>query len=171
LDIPKVLAGRLPRPGSPGEIAVDQIAAASLHVGVGSLLPMEALPDTGQPGSALSGRGPPGTRSLTERVVGILVTRASVDPVTDIDKVPFILASAALWHDLGPRYLAFDGAFVKLQPGASAGSFSRAAQALARRLPATEGQTYVADERTQVATIQRSIRPEAVALAIFALVL
>ena len=39
LDIPKVLAGRLPRPGSPGEVAVDQIAAASLHVGVGSTLP------------------------------------------------------------------------------------------------------------------------------------
>jgi FtsX-like permease family len=171
LDIPKVLAGRLPRPGSPGEIAVDQIAAASLHVGVGSVLPMEALPNHGLPGSALSGRRNSVTRTLTERVVGIIVTRASVDPVTDIDKVPFILASPALWHDLGPRYLAFDGAFVKLRPGASAGSVSRAAQALARRFPATGGQAYVADERTQVATIQRSIRPEAVALAIFALVL
>jgi ABC-type lipoprotein release transport system permease subunit len=104
-------------------------------------------------------------------VVGIIVTRASVDPVTDIDKVPFILASPALWHQLGPGYLAFDGAYVKLRPGASAGAVSREAQALARRFPRTQGQIYVADESTQVATIERSIRPQAIALALFALVL
>ena len=110
-------------------------------------------------------------RKLTERVVGIVITRASVDPVTDTDKVPFILASAALWHRIGPGYLAFDGAYVKLRPGATAGDVTREAQALVRRFPKTGGQAYVADESTQVAAIEQSIRPEAVALAIFAVVL
>ena len=171
LDVPKVLAGRLPGPGRPGEIAVDQIGAASLHLHVGSTLPMVALPNGGLPGSGDSGGKPAALRKLTERVVGIVVTRASVDPVTDIDKVPFILASTALWHRIGPGYLAFDGAYVKLRPGATAGDVTREAQALARRFPKTEGQAYVADESTQVAAIEQSIRPEAVALAIFAVVL
>ena len=171
LDVPKVLAGRLPGPGSPGQIAVDQIAAASLHLHVGSTLPMVALPNAGLPGSDDSGGKPSALRKLTERVVGIIVTRASVDPVTDIDKVPFILASAALWHRLGPGHLAFDGAFVKLRPGAAVGHVTREAQALARRFPKTEGQVYVADESTQVAAVEQSIHPEAVALAIFAVVL
>ena len=74
-------------------------------------------------------------------------------------------------HQLGPGYRAFDGAFVKLGPGATAGRVSREAQALARRFPATQGQVYVADESTQVAAIERGIRPEALALAIFALAL
>jgi hypothetical protein len=171
LDIPRVLAGRLPGPGRPGEIAVDQIAAARLHLRVGSRLAMEALPNAGLPGSGIGPGSNVPPRQLTERVAGIIVTRASVDPVTEIDKVPFILASTALWHRLGPGYLAFDGAYVKLRPGATAGSVSREAQALARQFPGTQGQMYVADESKQVATIERAIRPEAIALAIFALVL
>jgi FtsX-like permease family len=171
LDAPRVLAGRLPGPDRPGEIAVDQIAAASLHLHLGSTLVMEALPNAGLPGSGTGPGSDVPVRRLAERVVGIVVTRASVDPVTEIDKVPFILASTALWHRLGHGYLAFDGAYLKLRPGATAGSVSRGAQALARRFPGTEGQMYVADESTQVATVERSIRPQAVALAIFALVL
>ena len=84
--------------------------------------------------------------------MGIVVTRSSVDPVTDNDKVAFILASPALTRQLGPGYRAFDGAFVKLAPGATAGLVSREAQALARRFPATLGQAYVDDESAQVAT-------------------
>jgi hypothetical protein len=171
LDAPRVLAGRLPRPDRAGEIAVDQIAAAALHLRVGSTLAMDALPNAGLPGSG-SGPGPAvSPRSLRERVVGIVVTRSSIDPVTDSDKVASILATPALTHQLGPGYLAFDGAFVKLKPGTTAGQVSREAQALARRFPATQGQVYVADESAQVATIERGIRPEAIALAIFALAL
>ena len=49
--------------------------------------------------------------------------------------------------------------------------FRRRAQSLTRRFPATGGQVFVADEGTQAAAVQRAIRPEAVALALFALVL
>ncbi len=171
LDIPRLLSGRLPAPNRPGEVAVDQIAAASLHLHVGSRLDMVALGNAGLPGSGTGPGSAVPLRHLAERVVGVIVTRASVDPVTDLDKVPFVLATPALWHQLGPGYLAFDGAYVKLRPGASVATVSREAQALARRFPKTQGQIDVADESAQVATIEQSIRPQAIALAIFALVL
>jgi MacB-like periplasmic core domain len=161
LEIPKMLAGRQPRPDRPGEVAVDQIAAADLHLRVGSTLELDAYA-----GSDLAH-----PRLLSERVVGVMVTRGSVVPVTDLDKVPIILASTALFRELGPGYQAFDGAYVKLRPGATVGSFTRLAEALAHRFPATGGQVFVADEATQAATVERSIRPEALALALFALVL
>ena len=168
LDIPKVLAGRLPRPDRPGEIALTPAAAARLHVHLGSLLAMKALanPSPPRPGSPA---GQP--RRLAERVVGIIVTRSSVAPVTDNDRVPYILASTALWHRLGPRYRGFDGAELKLSPGAVPGTVGSEAQALARRFPATRNVIYLSDESTQVAAIQRSIRPEAISLIVFALVL
>ena len=170
-DVPKVLAGRLPRSSHAAEIAVSQIAAARYRLHVGSVLDMEALPDNGPPAPGVP-KGPPARpHRLIEHVVGIIVTRASADPVTELDKVPFIQASQAMWHQLGPRYLAFDGAYVMLRRGATVNQVSHEAQALARHFPATGGQVYVADESTQAAAVEQAIHPEAVALAIFALVL
>src|ERR1700730_18088839 len=40
VEIPKLLAGRQPRPDRPGEVMVDQIAAADLQLRVGSRLEM-----------------------------------------------------------------------------------------------------------------------------------
>jgi len=157
----------MPQPGRPDEVAVNQIGADTLHLHVGSALVMGTC------------TGPPcrGThvRRFTERVVGIVVTRGSVVPVTALDKVSAIFASTALFHQLahqlGPGYRGFDGAYVKVRPGASPQRFGLRAQALARRFAGTGGQLFVADESSQAAIVERSIRPEAVALAIFALVL
>jgi putative ABC transport system permease protein len=171
VDIPKIVAGRLPRAGRASEIAIDQNGAALLHLRVGSTLPMVALPNLPPGGPGAAGSGADGIRKLTERVVGIVITRSSVDPVTDIDKVPVIFATRALWHQLGPRYLAFDGAYVRLRPGTTAGEFIRRAQSLAWRLPGTGGTIIEADEGVQAATVERAIRPEAISLALFALVL
>src|SRR5439155_18387244 len=46
-----------------------------------------------------------------ERVVGVIVTRGSVIPVTELDKAPLIMASTALLHVLGVRYVGFEGAY------------------------------------------------------------
>src|SRR5689334_3824195 len=167
VEVPKVLAGRLPRADRPGEIALDQNGAAQLHLHVGSTLPMVALPNLPPGAKASAARTP----RLTERVVGIVVTRSSVDPVTDIDKVPVIFATPALWHRLGAAYRAYDGAYVTLRPGTTAAGFGREAQSLARRFLGTGGQIFVADEGAQVATVQRAIRPEAISLALFAMIL
>ena len=168
LDIPRILTGRLPRQDRPGEVAVTQLAAASLHVHVGSRLPAEALAGGNLPGSGPAAAPP---RRLTLHVVGIIVTPSSADPVTDSDRAPFILASPALWHRLGAGYRAFDGAELELRPGASAAAVGNEAQALGRRFPSTQGQIMPSDEGAEYAAVERSIHPDVVALAIFALVL
>jgi len=62
---------------------------------------------------------------------------------------------------------------VKLRPGTTVDRFRGRAEAVARRFPGAlfQGQLLVADEHMQAATVERAIRPEAVALALFALVL
>jgi hypothetical protein len=164
VDRPKVLTGRLPLPDRAGEVALDQNAAATLHLHVGSTLAVDAIRSDIPP-------SPAGSRKLRERVVGIVVTRSSVKPVAELDKIPTILASTALMHDLGPRYMVADAAAVKLKPGTTLDSFRGRAEALARRFPATQGHVFVADENTLAAAVERAIRPEAVALGLFALVL
>ena len=168
VDIPRILTGRLPRPDRPGEVAVSQLGAARLHVHVGSRMPAEALSGGSLPGTG-SQAVPP--RRLTLHVVGIVVTPSSADPVTDSDQAPFILASTALWRRLGAGYRAFDGAGLELRPGASAATVGGEAQALARRFPGTRGQIMPSDEGAEYAAVERSIHPDAIALAIFALVL
>jgi hypothetical protein len=167
LEIPRFLAGRMPRADRPNEVAVSQIGASSMHLQVGSTLVLGAC--AGQVCNRTN------SRRLTERVVGIFVTRSSVLPVTDIDKLGLTVASPALLHQLvrqlGPGILGFDAAYVKLRRGVSTERFARQAQLLARDTPNTGGQVFVDDEAAQAATIERSIRPQALALAIFALVL
>jgi ABC-type antimicrobial peptide transport system permease subunit len=161
LEIPRMLAGRQPNPDRPDEVMVDQIAAQELHVRVGSRLEM----------AAMAGSDTARLRRLSERVVGVMVDRGSAVPVNDLDKTATIVGSQALWRELGVRYLAYDGAYVKLRPGYPVSEFTSEAQALTRRYPATSGQIFVADETVQAATVERSIRPQAAALALFALVL
>jgi hypothetical protein len=164
VEVPKVLDGRLPLASRPGEIAVDQNGALALGVHVGSTLVMKVRPS---PDANSAAQRPP----LRERVAGIIVTRGSVNPVTNLDKGPAIFASTALLRQLGPAYRSFDGAYVRLRPGYSPGIAGHQAEALAQRFRATRGHVFVADESAQAAAIERSIRPEAVSLALFALVL
>jgi hypothetical protein len=159
LEIPKLLAGRLPAASAPGEVAVSQIAAARLHLRVGSVLPMAAVANT----------SPSRPRHLTEHVTGIFIDRGSILAVNYLDQVPRIWASAALSRELGPGYLSFDGAYVTVRPGTALSALSAGAQGLARRYPTTGGQVFVADERVQADTVERAIRPQAIALALFAL--
>jgi putative ABC transport system permease protein len=159
MDVPRVIDGRLPGPDAPGEVAIDQIGAQQLRLHVGSVLRMAAIDNSNHP------------RLLTEQVVGVFVTRSSVVTVTYLDRVAQFVASPALYRELGPGYHAFDGVYLKLKPGASLAAISGQAQDLAKRYPATGGQVFIADEGTQAATIERAIRPQAVALALFALAL
>ena len=161
VDTVKLLAGRLPAQNAPREVAVSQIGAQQLDLHVGSVLKMVAEDNSPHPRPV----------TLTEHVVGVFVNRASVLPVTYQDQNALVLASLALYRELGPNYEAFDGAYVTLKPGTSLTTFSAAAENLAKRYPSTGGQVLIADEGTQAATVERLIRPQAIALALFALAL
>jgi ABC-type antimicrobial peptide transport system permease subunit len=162
VDAVKLLAGRLPRPDDPREVTVDQTGARELGLHVGSTLRLGAQYGMGQRPLVIA-----------EHVVGIMVTRGSAVPVTLQDRLSEIVASAALLRELGPQYLGYDGIGVKLRPGASVDDVTKAVNALALtpRFHETGGQLYIADEDAQAATIERAIRPQAVALILFALAL
>ena len=143
-------------------MAVDNTAAALLHLHVGSVLPMTAF----QPDPSKN------VRKLTERVVGIFVASDSIVAVNDLANSARILASAALYRELGPAYWAFDGAYLTLKPGATVTALTAEAEGLAKRYKSsTGGQVFVSDQTVQAATVERAIRPQAVALALFALAL
>lgn len=165
VDVPKVLAGRLPAAGNAGEIVVDQRTAAMMGLQVGSVLTMHPVRLNPSADADTAGQGLARPRLVRERVVGVVVTRGSVLPVNQLDKAPVIMASPALFRRFGVRYVYLTGAYVKLRPGASVEAFERRAQALARRFPATGGHVFVAVEGAQAAAVQRAIRPQAVALA------
>ncbi len=89
-------------------------------------------------------------------------------PITALAQIPVVYTTRAFYDRLGPPYRSFDGAYVRLRPGASAFRFGRQAQALAKKFPVTGGAGFIADLNDQAAQIERAIRPEAIALAIFA---
>jgi hypothetical protein len=163
LERPKMLAGRAPSPGRAGEVMVDQLAARVLGLHVGSVLRL----------AALNNNPKVPVRYLTEHVVGIEVISDSIVPVNKLAQTSYIQASNALYRMLGHAYQAFDGDYVKLAPGTTVSAFTAEATHLAREpeYEKTGGQLFVSDESVQAATAERAIRPQAVALAIFALVL
>jgi hypothetical protein len=161
IEIPKLLAGRLPAANAPGEVAVDNAAVSLLHLHVGSVLPIAAFyPDPSK-----------NVRRFTERVVGIFIASDSIVPVNDLAASARILASTALYRELGQNYWAFDGAYLTLKPAESISALTDSAQALAKRYRLTGGQVFVSDQTVQAATVERAIRPQAIALALFALAL
>ena len=171
-EAPKLLAGRMPHPGRADEVLIDPTAAAAYHLGVGGRLDILAFPPGAEPEP---GSQPDLGRALRlhERVVGIGVTRTNIVAITPLDTAPSVLGTPALFHRVLPVVtlagLAYDGAYVRLRPGTTPAALGRAAQSLAARFPDTGGQVFVADEAEQAASVQRAIHPEAVALALFAL--
>jgi ABC-type lipoprotein release transport system permease subunit len=159
LEIPRLLAGRLPAQDNPAEVALSRQTARRMNVTVGAVIKMGAYSDD----------TPPKVQMLTARVVGVFIDRGSIVGVNQLDNASRILASVALWHTLGPHYRAFDGAYVQLRTGASLARFSARAQALAKKYPASGGQVFIADETVQAAAVERAIRPQAIALGLFGL--
>ena len=100
--------------------------------------------------------------------MGIILTRDNPVPINALAQIPVVYATRAFYGQLGPPYRSFDGAYVRLRPGVSAFQFGRQAEALVQKFPATGGGLNVANLSDQGAQIEHAIRPEAIALAIFA---
>jgi ABC-type antimicrobial peptide transport system permease subunit len=162
VERPKITTGRMLRPASSTEVVADITAARILHLHPGSRLRLvvatkqEELPN------------PARDATVTVTVVGIGVTRDSVVTVNALASTPTLLAGPAFAHKFGPDDYAFDGAYVTLRPGESKTAFTSEAQTLAPRYPATGGSVLVADESQQAAQIEHAIRPQAIALGLFA---
>jgi hypothetical protein len=163
VERPKITAGRMLAPDHAGEVVADRTAASSLNLHVGSRLHMtiarrnEQLPD------------PSKDPKVTLRVVGIGVTRDNVVPDNALASAPTLLVGPRFSDRFGPDYYAFDGAEIALRPGASRTRVSAQARQIAQHFAETGGDLFVADESEQAAKVQHAIRPQAVALGLFAL--
>ncbi len=170
VDRPRIVLGRLARSAQANEVVVSVNAASADHVTVGSNLEL-FVPTGNSSGPSIPSSG----LRLRERVVGVVVMRTDVVTITPLESAPEILGTPALLRRLlpaigGPRNLAFDAALVRLKPHTTPGRFDVVAQDTARKFPDTGRQVFIADERADAAAVQRAIRPEAVALALFAAV-
>jgi ABC-type antimicrobial peptide transport system permease subunit len=162
VERPKITTGRMFRPASGDEVVADIAAARALHLHPGSRLTVivasrnEELPS------------PAHDKAVTVDVVGIGVTRDSVVTVNALAAAPSLIAGPAFAREFGPGDYAFDGAYATLAPGASKSAFMARAQTVAQRFPQTGGGVFVADETQQAGQVEHAIRPQAVALGLFA---
>ena len=164
VDRVKVLAGRLYDPKAPGQAMVDQQLASLEHLTPGGTLRMYGVP------SAPSG-APEYNKAvtLTYRVTAIVAFDDEIVPMGTNTEGPTALVS---WPFAAPAVAAglADGyeAAVRLTPGAPLAAFSSAAENLAKRYKDTTGNIITINLSDQVGATERAIRPEAVALAVFA---
>ncbi|HZW73032.1 MAG TPA: hypothetical protein VFF43_05770, partial [Caldimonas sp.] len=163
VERPRLTAGRLPDPDAPYDVVADRNTARMLRLHAGSTIRVAVARATEElPNMA---RDP----VVTLHVVGIGTTRDSVIAVNALAEQPSLVAGPAFTRRFGSEYHAFGGAYVTLQPDASRAAFISAAQAIARRYPQAGGGLFAADEGQQAARVESAIRPQAIALALFAL--
>ena len=159
----KILAGQLPDPARPDTAVIDQDLAARQHLRPGGTLHLLLIPNDKKNIPDL-GRA----RAMSFRVTGIAVFDSQIVPATKANAEPAVLLSPGFYRSAAARESTNGSqAGVRLRPGVSVASFAHAAAALARRYPATAG-VIVVSLQDEAAATQRAIRPQAVALAVFA---
>jgi len=161
LERPKITSGRMADLARPDEAVASRRLAQELGLHPGDRLSIGVAP------SSAAGFDMAHARRFTFTITGIGVTRDDVVAVNALATQPRLLVGPAVLKSVDPSFYAFDGAFVTLRPHASAAAFTRDAQALAARFPEVGGPLFIADEHAQAGTVERAIRPQAAALAIF----
>jgi len=164
-DRVKVLQGQMFGPRAVGQAVIDPQLASQQHLRPGGTLHLLGIPDT-----------PDGLPELAKAIP--LAFRVTAIAVFDTEIVPTDATSAQPSALLSPPFNATraaqaiynygNEAGVRLRPGTSTTAFLRTASALAKRYPATGGQIFFLSLSDQVMATERAIRPQAVALAIFA---
>ena len=160
-DRVRILAGRPFSPAAPRAVMIDQQLAVREHLRPGGTLRVFLVPGGSNPVISRA-------REMSFRVSAIVVFDTQIVPATKANAAPMALFSppfASTPLALSASYGTQAG--VRLRPGASMPAFVHAATALARRYPAAQGLGAV-NLSDEVTTTERAIRPQAVALALFA---
>ena len=167
INRPQVLAGRLPGRNAPNEALLNEVAATRLKAHVGSRIPMVKLTfDPNQPGGDPIGATPIGDVT----VVGIGRYSSEVVPTEKFGLVETIQVSPANYRAYGrDATLNWDGIYLRLREGADVEAFSGRAKALAQEhAEAVGGDVLISDNNDRDRHVNRAIRPQAAALAVFA---
>src|SRR5262245_18997162 len=158
----KVDAGRIFDPSDPRAVMINQRLAGRVHVRPGNTLRLLGYPQRG--GNPTPGHAVP----LTFRVSAIVTFADEIVPATGELGEPRVLLSPAFART--PQARSFNpaggGAYIVLRPGGDAAAFTRQATALTPRYKV--GGLQVVHLANEYAATPRAIRPEAAALAIFA---
>lgn len=173
MERPNLLAGRLARPDRPFETVINRFLADHLHLSVGDRFIMRSFPSGEPPEDVDPEHVPPSIGSRqTFTVVGITVAPSEVIPLAAQDSVPVLVLTPAYFRSyVDPGHLQFDGGFVRLRPGADMGRFRAKVDRLAgaHQQEIGEGGVFFGNLRDHAARVERAIRPQWVALALFAL--
>jgi hypothetical protein len=162
-DRARIIAGHGFRPGDTRAVMVDRQLASRFGLRPGSRLPVVAYRQTA---SDRRSNAPPA--HLTFLVTAIVVFSDEIVPATHEMTEPAVLLSPAFASSAGAQSFnpGAGAANVVLRPGADRAAFARKATALAAMEHV--GPIRIIELRAQYAATQRAIRPQAVALAIFA---
>jgi ABC-type antimicrobial peptide transport system permease subunit len=164
-DRVKILQGQLFNPGAAGQSVIDPELASLEHLQPGGTLHLLGIPSNPKTGNPEFNQAVP----LAFRVTAIAVFDNQVIPTTETNSEPLALLSPSFTSTRGTRSFYYNTlAGVRLRPGASMTGFLQAASALAKRYPETGGTIVVVNFSDEVAATERAIRPQAVALAVFA---
>ena len=163
-DRVRVTAGRMLAAGAVDEAVIDPALASRLHLRPGGTLRLIGIPKDrdGTPDLTLA-------VPLTFRVTGIAVFDDQVVPTTGTTAQPRVLLSAKFAASTAAVTMTnLPEAAVRLRPGASMTAFLRDADTLRKRYGIDDGDYVAVTLGDQVAATERAIRPQALALAIFA---
>jgi MacB-like periplasmic core domain/FtsX-like permease family len=165
-DRVKIVQGRMFTSRAAGQAVIDPQLASLVHLRPGGTLHLLGIPDDPRTGVPDLSRAIP----LAFRVTAIAVFDTQIVPANASFGGPMVLLSPPFTATRAARsiYVYGDEAGVRLRPGASMTAFLHDAETLARRFPATGGRLGVISLSDQVTATERAIRPQAVALAIFA---
>lgn len=164
-DRVKVLSGRLFDPAKPAQAMVDQRLAALEHLAPGGTLHVIAVPNDGNGTPARSKATP-----LDFTVTAVVAFDNTIVPTGQYASEPGVLLSPAFSATALARETTYgDEAAVRLKPGASMNAFIAAAQRLVKPYRQAGRQLNVVNRADQVAATDRAIRPQAIALGVFAL--
>jgi FtsX-like permease family/MacB-like periplasmic core domain len=162
MDRVKVDAGRIFSPADPRAVMISPALAAREHLLPGGTLHLIGYPQRGPSADVAH------AVRLTFRVSAIVNFPDEIVPASHELAEPRVLLSPAFARTRQAQSFnpAGGGAYVVLRPGASTAAFTRQVTALAARYRV--GSVQVVHLATEYGATQRAIRPEAVALAIFA---
>ena len=167
---PLLRAGRMPDPHRIDEALIDPSFARDSHLAVGSRFTVTTVDSDALDAvndQLADYRGPRQSTTLT--VTGIGQIARDMNPTTVLEDQAHVYVTPA-FLDARPASLVNAGTAVRLRPGEDVGAFQSAVEQLARSHGIDQSAVYFTAERDHTRAVARSVRPEALGLALLGLV-
>lgn len=161
IERPKLFAGRAPHPERAGEALANKRLADELDLRVGQRVRFAAVPSDFETPFADVPR-------VSFTIVGIGVFPGEVVPSTQLDAFPTLFVTPAYLR-MHPEQPGCEGLAIKLRSGGNIERLRLEASEIAATRSEVGGEIFFQNQRLRNAKVARAIRPQAVALWLFAL--